>query len=194
MKKRFNYPLDLQLFAEQDPAADNPEETDETQTSEKTVSKALYDQKVRELSKANKRLKELEGKDTDAATKDARITELEKEVEVQKVNNQLITKLTSMGCTDIDYALYRIHQNNPDLKLDEDGKLGNINDLTSAVKTSNPSVFAGKEEIEVQVERLDSSKNHESEMTKEAFLKKSYNERNAYAMDHPEEFKKLMKE
>lgn len=174
------------------------EETEETieepEKGEKTVSKALYDQKVRELSKAHKRLREFESRDTDVATKDARISELEKELETKEVNAQLLTKLIAMGCTDTDYALYKIHQTNPDLKLSEEGKLGNIDELANSVKTSNPAIFAGKEEIEVQVEKLDSGKEHETKMTKEQFLKKPYNERNAYAMEHPEEFKNLMKE
>lgn len=172
---------------------DVEEETVEIKST-KTISKELYDQKVRELSKANKRIKELEGVDTDVTAKDARIAELEKELETEKVNAQLLSKLTEMGCTDLDYALYKLHQANPDLKLGEDGKLGNIDELASAVKTSNPNVFMSEDSKEIEVSKLGDGKHNDDGMTKSDFLKKPYNERAAFAAEHPEEFKNLMKE
>ena len=127
------------------------------------------------------------------AAKDTRIAELEKELATEKMNAQLLSKLTEMGCTDLDYALYKLHQANPDLKLGEDGKLGNIDELTTAVKTSNPNVFKSDSSKEIEVSKLGESE-HDEGMTKSDFLKKPYNERAAFAAEHPEEFKNLMKE
>ena len=197
--KKLRYPLDIQLFAEGDPDVKSEveigveEEVKEPEKGEKTVSKKLYDQKVKELSSANKKLKEYEGKDNDIAAKEQRISELEAELNTQKVDSQLMSKLITMGCTDVDYALFKIHQANPDLKPGDDGKIANLDELTTSVKTSNPTVFKGEDEKEVEVGKLGGEPSGGETMTKESFLKKPYGERAAFAQEHPEEFSKLMK-
>lgn len=195
--KELRYLLNIQLFADE---VDETDETDETTTvetekGEKTVSKKLYDQKVKELSKVNKKLKEYESQENDVAAKDQRISELENELNTQRVDSQLMTKLIEMGCTDIDYALFKIHQANPELKPGDDGKVANIDELTTSVKTANPTFFTGKNEKEIEVEKLGGDKEggNDGAMTKEAFFKKPYPERAAFAQAHPEEFSQLMK-
>lgn len=193
--KELRYPLNIQQFADDpDGTEETEDETVETEKGEKTVSKKLYDQKVKELSKANKKLKEYETQENDVAVKDQRISELEAELNTQRVDSQLMSKLIEMGCTDIDYALFKIHQSNPKLKPGDDGKIANIDELATSVKTANPTVFAGKNEKEVEVEKLGGDKGgDEGTMTKEAFFKKPYPERVAFAQAHPEEFSQLMK-
>ncbi len=178
------------------------EETDETVDTAaskepaketKTVSKDLYDAKVAELSKMKKQLKALETQSAGANENAAKVASLEKQLTQEKINNQLILKLSEMGCQDTEYALYKIHRQNPDLALEENGKIGNIAELVEGVKTTNPGIFNVTKEVEIEPSELGKGEQEEKHMTKADFLRKPYAERASFEKEHPEEYQSIMR-
>lgn len=156
-----------------------------------------------ELVKANNLIEELKkstGKDEGLQQK---ITDYESEIETLKTENaELKTEnalkfaLVSAGAVDVDYLVFKAKEKG-EIKLDENGKIKDEDDLISGLKTQHPAMFeASNAQQQVNGNRRVLENNlpngdKNKTVTKEQFLKMGYAERLKLKQENPELFEQL---
>lgn len=165
--------------------------------------------KQTELEKANGLIEELKkgaGKDTELQQKisgyETQVAELQAENKRLKDENALKFALIEAGANDIDYVFYKASEklkaDGKTLDLGEDGKVKGVDDLITGLKTQLPNQFgcnnAGTGEGEKVVEPNNLPKGDTSKtVTREQFLKMTYQERLNLKDSNEELYNKLTK-
>lgn len=139
-----------------------------------------------------KQTKGNESLQTQIAEWKAKAEESEKaKIEAEK-ESALKIALLEAKATDVDYLTFKLKEKG-EIELDESGKIKGLDDKIAGLKTQFPNQFESSASKEVHEIPLDKGNNGSNGMTKAELMKKSYNERNQFAMDHPEEYNEIMK-
>lgn len=162
------------------------------------VSKGKFESQSKEYSEAKQLIEKLKGENANnekmqsqIGQYEAEIERLKSEAEKAKIESEFKVKLLEAKAkpNDIDYLMFKMQQNNPELKLDEQGHIKGIDDIVNGLKSSYSSNFEVQESKKVNVNTL--PKGEETKLTKEEFSKMTYNERNALFNDNPELYREL---
>lgn len=162
------------------------------------VSKGKFESQSKEYSEAKQLIEKLKGENANnekmqsqIGQYEAEIEKLKAEAEKAKIESEFKVKLLEAKAkpTDIDYLLFKTKQNNPELKLDEQGHIKGIDDIVSGLKSSYSSNFESKETKKIEVNTL--PRGEENKLSKEEFSKMKYNERNALYNENPELYREL---
>lgn len=155
--------------------------------------------KVAELTSANALIEEMKkatvGNDelqTKIGNYETTITDLQAELQKTKLEGELKVALLEAKATDIDYLTYKLRENNQELKLDEKGKIGGIEDMITSLKTQFPNQFETSSQKIIQENKLEKEENNNETLTKNELLKKSYAERNEIYNKDPEAYREMM--
>lgn len=175
-------------------------------TSGEYVGKGKYESleadlnsKVAELTSANALIEEMKkatvGNDelqNKIGNYETTITDLQAELQKTKLEGELKVALLEAKATDIDYLTYKMKENNQDIKLDENGKIGGIEDMITSLKTQFPNQFETSSKKIIQENKLEKEENNNETLTKNELLKKSYAERNEIYNKDPEAYREMM--
>lgn len=155
-------------------------------TSQNAESQKLID----ELKKSGAGTEELKSKITEYESK---IAELEKEKTTLAIDNALKFALLEKGAkaSDLDYLMFRIKQNNDDLKLDKDGNVKGINTIVEDTAKAYSGNFEDKNKKKVEVKDLPDGTEKKDTITKEQFSKMGYKERNKLYQENKELYDQL---
>lgn len=155
--------------------------------------------KVAELTSANALIEEMKkatvGNDelqNKIGKYETTITDLQAELQKTKLEGELKVALLEAKATDIDYLTYKMKENNQELKLDENGKIGGIEDMITSLKTQFPNQFETSSQKIIQENKLGKEENNNDTLTKNELLKKSYAERNEIYNKDPEAYREMM--
>ena len=138
------------------------------------VSKGKFESQSKEYSEAKQLIEKLKGENANnekmqsqIGQYEAEIEKLKAEAEKAKIESEFKVKLLEAKAKpqDIDYLLFKMQQNNPELKLDEQGHIKGIDDIVSGLKSSYSSNFEVQESKKVNVNTL--PKGEETKLTKE---------------------------
>lgn len=162
------------------------------------ISKEKFDRTNAEYNEAKTLIEKLKGESANNGNMQAQIEQYEAEIqklqaeaEKAKIESEFKVKLLEAKAkpNDIDYLMFKMQQNNPELKLDEQGHIKGIDDIVSGLKTSYSSNFEAQETKKVNVNTL--PKGEDNKLTKEDFAKMKYNERNALYNENPDLYREL---
>lgn len=162
------------------------------------VSKEKFDRTNGEYNEAKALIEKLKGENANNGEMQSRIKEYEAEIqklqaeaEKAKIESEFKVRLLEAKAkpNDIDYLMFKMQQNNPELKLDEQGHIKGIDDIVSGLKTNYSSNFEVQESKKVNVNTL--PKGEDNKLTKEDFAKMKYNERNALYNENPDLYREL---
>lgn len=165
------------------------------------VSKGKFEAQSKEYSEAKQLIEQLKGENVANEGLQAKIqayenqiAELKAESERAKLESEFKVKLLEAKAkpNDIDYLMFKMQQNNPELKLDENGGVKGIDDIISGLKTSYASNFEKAETKKIEVNTLPKGEDN-NKLSKEDFSKMGYNERNALFQENPEMYRELAK-
>lgn len=155
--------------------------------------------KVAELTSANALIEEMKkatvGNDelqNKIGNYETTITDLQAELQKTKLEGELKVALLEAKATDVDYLTYKMKENNQDIKLDENGKIGGIEDMITSLKTQFPNQFETSSKKIIQENKLEKEENNNETLTKNELLKKSYAERNEIYNKDPEAYREMM--
>jgi DNA repair exonuclease SbcCD ATPase subunit len=114
-------------------------------------------------AEAQKLIEQLKKDGETGAKAQGKIAEYEKqlaEVKAQLEQTQIEAELkdalrdANAKADDMDYLLFRIRQNNAEIKRGDDGKIKGLSDMVAAVKTAHPSQFNAADGKKVDVNKL----------------------------------------
>lgn len=145
---------------------------------------------IEELKKSGASTEEMKGKISEYEKK---IAELEAENTTLAIDNALKFALLEKGAkaSDLDYLMYRIKQNNEDLKLDKDGNVKGINVIVEDTAKAYSGNFEDKSKKKVDVKDLPNGAEKKDTITKEQFAKMGYKERNKLYQENKELYDQL---
>lgn len=112
-----------------------------------TAAQTLID----DLKKSGKGNEALQSKVTEYEDK---VSQLTKELEQTKLDSALKLALLGAKATDVDYLMFKLKQENKELKLDEKGGVEGIDDMISSLKTQMPAQF----ESDIKNKKIDEKK------------------------------------
>lgn len=94
------------------------------------------------------------------AAYEKQLAELKAQLEQTQIESELKDALRDANAKadDMDYLLFRIRQNNAEIKRGDDGKIKGIADMVAAVKTAHPAQFNTAEGKKVDVNKLPDGK------------------------------------
>ena len=158
----------------------------DTLTNQNAESQKL----IEELKKSGANTEEMKGKISEYEKK---IAELEAEKTTLAIDNALKFALLEKGAkaSDLDYLMYRIKQNNEDLKLDKDGNVKGINVIVEDTAKAYSGNFEDKNKKKVDVKDLPDGAEKKDTITKEQFSKMGYKERNKLYQENKELYDQL---
>ena len=130
---------------------------------------------IEEMKKATNGNEELQGK---IASYETTIADLQAQLQKTQLENELKVALLEAKAMDIDYLTYKMRESNQELKLDENGKIGGLEDMITSLKTQFPNQFESSSKKIIQENKLNQEENSSNGITKEEFSKMGYNERN----------------
>lgn len=161
--------------------------------------KTDHDGKVAELTEAQNLIAELkksnkgnEGLQQKVGDYEARITQLQTELEETKLESAIKVELLASKALDVDYLTFKLKEKG-ELALDEDGKIKGWDDKIAALKTQFPTQFEAASQKNVIENKLPSGDTGETAITKEEFNKMGYNSRVAFKQTNPEQYSQMMK-
>ena len=141
----------------------------EADKSELLKSQAL----ISELQNGNKANEELQTKIKEHQDE---IATLKESLEAQKVESALDRALIEANVQDVDYVKFKLKEKGTDLKLDENGKLENINTALDELKIQIPNQFKSSEK-KVEELKLPNDVKTDKGITKDDYSKMSYADR-----------------
>lgn len=142
-----------------------------SKNAELTSANAL----IEEMKKATNGNEELQGKINNY---EATISDLQAQLQKTQLENELKVALLEAKAMDIDYLTYKMRESNQELKLDENGKIGGLQDMITSLKTQFPNQFESSSQKIIQENKLEKEENGSNSITREEFSKMGYNERN----------------
>lgn len=157
----------------------------EADKSELLKSQAL----ISELQNGNKANDELQLKIKEQADE---IATLKQSHEALKVENALDRALLEAKVQDADYVKFKLKEKGTEFKLDENGKLENINTALDELKIQIPSQFKSSDK-KVEELKLPNDVKTDKGVTKEDYAKMSYAERAKLFADDKQTFEEVSK-
>lgn len=146
---------------------------------------------IAELKKSAKGNDEMQGKITGY---EQQVATLQAQLEQTKKDYALRFALQEAGASDVEYAMFKLKEKHPEIRLDESGNISGWNDLLSGLKTQLPSQFgtAGTGEKKFEEKKLPEDDGKET-LTREEILRKPYEQRAALYEQNPEAYNTAMK-
>lgn len=161
------------------------------------VGKEKFDAKEKELLSANDLIQQLkesnsgnEELQSKVAEYEKQITALNQQLETERLEGALKTALIQAKATDVDYLAYKLKEKG-EIKLDDSGKIAGIDDVISSLKTELPSFFEQDSKKNILEKKLDKGNAIEEGITKEAFERMGYQERNKLQREDPDTYAEL---
>lgn len=145
---------------------------------------------IEEMKKATNGNEELQGK---IASYETTIADLQAQLQKTQLENELKVALLEAKAMDIDYLTYKMRESNQELRLDENGKIGGLEDMISSLKTQFPNQFEKSSQKIIQENKLKQEENSSNGITKEEFSKMGYNERNKLFQEDRQLYDELVK-
>ena len=159
--------------------------------------KTDHDGKVAELTEAQNLIAELkksnkgnEGLQQKVGDYEARITQLQTELEQTKLESAIKVELLASKALDVDYLTFKLKEKG-ELALDEEGKIKGWDDKLASLKVQFPTQFETSSTKKVIENKLPDS-GDEKTLTRSELLKKSYSERMEIFNSNPEGYKAAM--
>jgi len=143
---------------------------------------------IEQLKKDNAGNGVLQTKITEYETK---MTDLQKELEQTKLDAALKVTLLEAKAVDVDYLTFKIKEKG-EIKLTDDGKIKDIDSTIAAMKTQFPSQFSSDSKKKIDENKLPSSDNKDTGLTKSDILKKPYAERIKFFQENPDAYNEIM--
>lgn len=162
------------------------------------VSRGKYDRQNKEFSEAQSLIEQLKNENANnqglqdkIRSYESQIAELTEKAKKAELENAVKVKLLAAKAKaeDIDYIMYKMNQNNPDLSIGENGEVKGLDSIIDGLKTTYPNNFESKETKKIEVNTL--PRGEENKLSKEEFSKMKYNERNALYNENPELYREL---
>lgn len=121
-------------------------------TDHESVTKQLEEAKalIEQLKEGTSDNEALQGK---IATYETTVTDLQKQLEQERLDSSVKIALLSAGCKDVDYVTFKLKEKG-DLSLDESGKVKGMDDKLAALKTQFPMQFELEKSAKVESVRL----------------------------------------
>lgn len=143
---------------------------------------------IEELKKSSKGN---EGLQTKVAEYEAKVAELQKELNDEKLASAIKVGLLSEKATDIDYLTFKLKEDGQ-LELDEKGEIKGLKDKMDDLKKRFPNQFESTTQKKIEPNKLQNGQN-DNVLTKESILKKPYAERVELYQKDPEAYNAIMK-
>lgn len=157
-----------------------------SKNAELTSANAL----IEEMKKATNGNEELQTKINDY---EKTIFDLQAQLQKTQLENEVKVALLEAKAMDIDYLTYKMRESNQELKLDENGKIGGLEDMITSLKTQFPNQFESSSQKIIQENKLEKEENGSNSITKEEFSKMGYNERNKLFQEDRQLYDELAK-
>jgi uncharacterized protein YhaN len=151
---------------------------------ERDEGKAL----IAELQKSNKGNEALQQK---VADYEAKMAQIQAELEQTKLDAAIKVELLSSKALDVDYLTFKLKEKG-ELALDENGKIKGWDDKIAALKTQFPTQFEASGKKNILENKLPDEGDKGDAITKESLLKKPYAERMKIFNENPEAYKNAM--
>ncbi len=152
---------------------------------ERDEGKAL----IAELQKSNKGNETLQQK---VAEYEAKMAEIQAELEQTKLDSAIKVELLSSKALDVDYLTFKLKEKG-ELALDENGKIKGWDDKIAALKTQFPTQFEASGKKNIMENKLPDDQDKGGSITKEAFGKMGYQDRLKLFKDNPEAYAEMTK-
>lgn len=81
------------------------------------------------------------------------VTDLQKQLEQERLDSAIKIALLSAGCKDVDYVTFKLKEKG-ELSLDESGKIKGMDDKLAALKTQLPAQFESTKDSKIDVVQL----------------------------------------
>jgi hypothetical protein len=151
---------------------------------ERDEGKAL----IAELQKSNKGNEALQQQ---VADYEAKMAQIQAELEQTKLDAAIKVELLSYKALDVDYLTFKLKEKG-ELALDENGKIKGWDDKIAALKTQFPTQFESNSNRNILENRLPNDQNQDGGITKESLLKLPYAERMKVYNENPEAYNQAM--
>lgn len=142
---------------------------------------------IEELKKSSKGN---EGLQTKVAEYEAKVAELQKELNDEKLASAIKVGLLSEKATDIDYLTFKLKEGG-ELELDEKGEVKGLKDKMDDLKKRFPNQFESTTQKKIEPNKLQNG-HDDNVLTKESILKKPYAERVEIYQKDPEAYNQIM--
>ena len=152
---------------------------------ERDEGKAL----IAELQKSNKGNEALQKQ---VADYEAKMAQIQAELEQTKLDSAIKVELLSSKALDVDYLTFKLKEKG-ELALDENGKIKGWDDKIAALKTQFPTQFESNTRKNILENRLPDDQDKDGGITKEAFAKMGYQDRLKLFNENPETYAELSK-
>lgn len=152
---------------------------------ERDEGKAL----IAELQKSNKGNEALQQQ---VADYEAKMAQIQAELEQTKLDSAIKVELLSSKALDVDYLTFKLKEKG-ELALDENGKIKGWDDKIAALKTQFPTQFESSSRKNILENKLPDEQNNGDGITKEAFAKMGYQDRLKLFNEKPEAYAELTK-
>ena len=152
---------------------------------ERDEGKAL----IAELQKSNKGNEALQKQ---VADYEAKMAQIQAELEQTKLEAAIKVELLSSKALDVDYLTFKLKEKG-ELALDENGKVKGMEDKIAALKTQFPTQFESSGKKNVLENKLPDDGDKGDAVTKEAFAKMGYQDRLKLFNEKPEAYAELTK-
>lgn len=161
--------------------------------------KTKFDSLTAQHSESEKLIEQLKAgtKDNEALqTKitgyESQITDLQSQLEQQKLESAIKVALLDAHVADLDYMTFKLKEKG-EIELDDNGNIKGIEDKLSGLKTQFPAMFtAPSENKEIEVPKFNEHNGADGGMTRAELLRKPYAERAQFARENPEAYDTIM--
>lgn len=153
---------------------------------ERDEGKAL----IAELQKSNKGNEALQKQ---VADYEAKMVQIQAELEQTKLDSAIKVELLSSKALDVDYLTFKLKEKG-ELALDENGKIKGWDDKLAALKTQFPTQFEGSGKKNILENKLPEDGDKGDTITKEAFAKMGYQDRLKLFNENPEAYAEMTKD
>lgn len=128
-------------------------------------------------------------------TYESKMAQLEAENNQLKIDKAIEVELLANKAKseDLDYLMFKIKQNEKEIKLDEKGKLTGFDEVLTEIKTSCASNFEVESKKKVELNNLPNVNESDNAITKEQFEKMGYSSRVKLKEENPEMYNTLSK-
>ena len=152
---------------------------------ERDEGKAL----IAELQKSNKGNEALQKQ---VADYEAKMAQIQAELEQTKLDAAIKVELLSSKAIDVDYLTFKLKEKG-ELALDENGKIKGWDDKLTGLKTQFPTQFESSSKKNILENKLPGDGGDDNGITKEAFSKMGYQDRLNLFKSNPEAYAELTK-
>lgn len=112
---------------------------------------------IDDLKKGTGNNEDLQGK---IKTYETTVSDLQTQLEQEKLESAVKISLLSSGCKDVDYITFKLKEKG-ELSLDESGKVKGMDDMLTGLKTQYPSQFESKTDTKIDEHKLPDGKDNQ---------------------------------